>query len=151
MQGTLIKAIKPMARLSIEFKEPVLSNTPNKYLLVIIDEYSRFPFVFPCQHMTTSTVIKCLDKLFILCGTPGFIHSDNGPAFISHEFTSYLLQRGISSSKSSIYHPCGNVQAERTVQMVWKTIKLALKDAGLSIRHWETVLPDALVMKSQLF
>ena len=88
--------------------------------------------------------IECLDKLLTLYGTPEFIHSDNEPAFISHEFTSYLLHRGISSSKSSIYHPCGNEQAERTVQAVWKTIELALKDAGLSIRHWENILPDAL-------
>ena len=107
-QGTLIKAMKPMERLSIDFKGPVPSDTLNKYLLVIIDEYSRFPFVFPCRDMTTSTVIECLDKLFTLCGTPEFIHSDNGPAFIFHQFTSYLLQRGISSSKSSIYHPSGN-------------------------------------------
>ena len=143
-QGTLIKAMKPMERLSIDFKGPVPSNAPNKYLLVIIDEYSRFPFVFPCRDMTTSTVIECLDKLFTLCGTPGFIHADNGPAFISHEFTSYLLQRGISSSKSSIYHPSGNGQAERTVQTVWKAIEFAVKDAGSSIKHWETVIRDAL-------
>ena len=143
-QGTLIKAMKPMERLSIYYKGPIPSNTRNKYLLVIIDEYSRFPFVFSCRDMTTSTVVECLDKLFTLCGTPGFIHSDNGPAFISHEFTSYLLQRGISSSKSSIYRPSGNGQAKRTVQMVWKSNELALKDAGLSIKHWETVLPGAL-------
>ena len=114
-QGTLIKAIKPMERLSIDFKGSVPSNTPNKYLLVIIDEYSRFSFVFPCRDMTTSTVIECLDKLFTLCGTSVFIHSDKRPAFISHEFTSYLLQRRISSSKSSIYHSSVNGQAERTV------------------------------------
>ena len=138
-QGTLIKAIKPMERLSIDFKGPV----PFKYLQVIIDEYSRFSFIFPCRDMTTSTVIECLDKLFTLCGTPVFIHSDKRPAFTSNEFTSYLLQRRISSSKSSIYHPSGNGQAERTVQTVRKTIELALKEAGLSIKHWETVLPDA--------
>ena len=109
---TLIKEMKPMERLSIDFKGPLPSNTPDKYLPVIIDEHSRFPFVFPCRDMTTSTVIECLEKLFTLCGTTGFIHSDNGSAFISHEFTSYLLQKGISSSKSSIYHPCGNGQAE---------------------------------------
>jgi len=55
--------------------------------------------------MTTSTVIKCLDQLFALCGTAGFVHSDNGPPFVSKEFKMYLFERGIASSTSSVYHP----------------------------------------------
>ena len=31
------------------------------YLFIVFDEYSRFPFTFPCKDMTTSTAIKCLD------------------------------------------------------------------------------------------
>ena len=142
--GTLLKATQSMERLSVDFKGPLMSSTANKYLFVVIDEYSRFPFAFPCKDMTTSTVIGCLDKLFAICGTPGFIHSDNGPCFVSQEFRDYLLRRGISSSKSSVYHPSGNGQAERTVQTVWKTIKLALHAAKLPSSHWEVVLADCL-------
>ena len=39
-EGTLIKITRPMERLSIDFKEPILSVTTNTYLLVVIDEYS---------------------------------------------------------------------------------------------------------------
>ena len=38
----LIKATKPFEKISIDFKGPVPSTSHNKYLLVIIDEYSRF-------------------------------------------------------------------------------------------------------------
>ena len=140
----LIKAMRPMERISIDFKGPVPSATCNKYLLVVIDEFSRFPFVFPCPAMTTTIVLKCLDKLFTLCGTPAFIHSDNGPAFVSREFKNYLIQKRIASSKSSIYHPVGNGQAERTVGTVWKTIQLALKTRNLPMSQWELVVDDAL-------
>ena len=143
-QGTLIKATQPMERLSMDFKGPLPSSTRNKYLLIVVDEYSRFPFAFPCKDMTTSTVTQCLDQIFTLCGTAGFIHSDNGPCFVSQEFKTYLMRRGISSSKSSIYHPVGNGQAERTVQTVWKTIQLAIKKANLSLTQWEAVLADSL-------
>ena len=44
--GTLIKATQSMERLSVDFKGPLLSSTTNKYLFVVIDEYSRFPFAF---------------------------------------------------------------------------------------------------------
>ena len=55
------------------------------------------------------------------------MHLDNGPAFVSSEFRRYLLNRGIASSKSSIYHPSGNGQVENSVGTIWKAIKLCLK------------------------
>ena len=94
--------------------------------------------------MTTSTVIQCLDKLFTLCGTPGFIHSDNGSCVVSAEFKQYLMDRRIASSRSSIYLPAGNGQAEKTVGTIWKTVQLALKTQDLSVSQWEIVLDDAL-------
>ena len=82
---TLIKATKPFERINIDFKGPLVSNTRNRYMLVIIDEFSRFPFCFACPDMLTSTVIKCLDQLFSLCGMPNYIHSDQGKSFMSRE------------------------------------------------------------------
>ena len=47
-------------------------------------------------------------------------------------------------AKAACYHPSGNGQAERTVQTVWKTIKLALHPAKLPSSHWKVVLADCL-------
>ena len=74
--GTLIKATQPMERQSIDFKGPFKSTSRNTYMLTVVDEYSHFPFAFPCPNTLSSTVIKCLDQLFTLCGTPSYIHSD---------------------------------------------------------------------------
>ena len=62
----LIKATKLFETISMDFKGPVPSTSPNKYLLAIIDKYFRVPFVFPCSNMNSSTVIACLNKLFSL-------------------------------------------------------------------------------------
>ena len=144
VNNTLIKVTHPMEKLSIDFKGPLPSSSNNKYLFFIIDEYSRFPFAFLCKEMTSSVVINCFDKLFTLCGTPCFVHSDNGPAFVSSEFRRYLLTRGIASSKSSIYHPSGNGQVKKCVGTVWKALKLCLKTLKLPISRWELVLDNAL-------
>ena len=136
VNNTLIKATHPMERLSIDFEGSLPSSSNNKYLFIVINEYSRFPFAFPCKEMTSSVVINCLDTLFTLCRTPCFVHSDNGPAFVSSEFRRYLLNRGIASSKSSIYHPCGNGQVEKCVGTVWKAIKLCLKTLKLPSSRW---------------
>lgn len=112
-KGTLIKATQPMERLSIGFKGPLPSTTNIKYMLTVVDEYSRFPFVFPCPNMHSKTVIKCLESVFSLCGMPSFIHSDQGSSFISQELMVYLSQKGVATSKSTPYHPMGNGQVER--------------------------------------
>jgi len=47
----LIEATQPLERLSVDFKGPLPSSTKNRYLLTIVDEYSRFPFAFPCASV----------------------------------------------------------------------------------------------------
>ena len=133
-----------MERISIDCKGLLPSSSVNKYLLIVVDEYSHFPFAFPYKDMTTWTVTKCLDQIFILSGTSSFVHSNNAPSFCSHEFKTYLTSRGISSSKSSIYNPAGNGKAEKTVQTVWKKIQLALKSYNLPLSRWESVLAEVL-------
>ena len=66
----LMKATQPFERINIDFKGPLPTNNGNKYFLMVVDEYSRFPFVFPCPDVSTNTVIKCLTSLFSLVGMP---------------------------------------------------------------------------------
>lgn len=44
----LIKVTQPFVLQSIDFKGPLPSINRNRYFLSIINEYSRFHFVFPC-------------------------------------------------------------------------------------------------------
>nr|XP_039261686.1 uncharacterized protein LOC120337851 [Styela clava] len=142
--GTLIKATRPFERLSMDFKGPLPSRTKNVYMLTIVDEYSRFPFVFPCTNLSSAPVISCLEKLFALCGIPGYIHSDRGKSFMSAELRDFLLKRGVATSQSSPYHPIGNSQVERFNGIIWKAVRLCLRTYNLPITHWEYVLPKAL-------
>lgn len=143
-EGTLVQAMKPFDRLSIDFKGPLPSSSHNRYLLIMVDEYSRFPFAYPCQDLSADTVIKCLTSVFTLFGTPSYVHSDRGTSFMSSAVKSFLLRHGVSSSRSTPYHPIGNAQCERYVGIVWRTVLLALDSRSLSSRDWEIVLPDAL-------
>lgn len=142
--GHLIKATQPFERLNIDFKGPLPSNSRNKYLLIIIDEYSRFPFAYPCQDLSSQSVIASLKSLFSVFGTPCFIHSDRGTSFMSKEIKEFLDSCGVASSRTTPYNPQGNGQAERYVGSIWKTIELAVKSVGVDLRSWEQVLPEAL-------
>lgn len=140
----LIKATSPFERLSIDFKGPVPTSTNNRYILTIIDEFSRFPFAFACSDMSAKTVIKHLNNLFMLFGMPNYIHSDRGTAFLSSEVKEYLHSRGIATSRTTAYNPQGNGQVEKLNSTLWKAIRLGLRSHNLPIEHWEKVLDNAL-------
>ena len=42
---SLVKATQPMERLSLDFNCPLPPRTKNKYILTVVDEYSRFRVV----------------------------------------------------------------------------------------------------------
>ena len=69
-KGYLIKATQPLERLNIGFKGQLPTVSRNKYLLTIVDEYSRFPFAFACTDIASATVIKCFNQLFSIIGMP---------------------------------------------------------------------------------
>ena len=64
-RNVLLRATWPWERLSVDFKGPVRGSKP--YLLIIVDEYSRYPFVFPCSSTSSTTVMDSLNNLFCLC------------------------------------------------------------------------------------
>ena len=97
----MIKATQPVERLNIDFKGPLPTVSRNKYLLTIIDEYSRFPFAFACADIESVTVIKCFNQLFSIFGMPAYIHSDRAPNLISKEIKDYLFSKGIATSRTS--------------------------------------------------
>lgn len=142
--NTLIRATVPLERLSLDFKGPLPTSTQNKYLLTIIDEYSRFPFAYACPDTSTESVIKCLTDLFCTFGIPAMIHSDQGASFMSSELKEFLHSRGVATSRSSPYNPRGNGQVERLNKTLWQTVQLALKTKNLPISSWESVLPQSL-------
>ena len=63
--GQLIKATKVFERLNLDFEGSSPGNLRNRYFSIVIDEYSRVPFAFPCADLTPTSVIKCLQQFFL--------------------------------------------------------------------------------------
>ncbi|KRX75500.1 Pro-Pol polyprotein [Trichinella sp. T6] len=138
------EATQPFERLNIDFKGPLPGHQNQRYMFIVVDEYSRFPFAFPCADVSAASAEKCLVELYSLFGVPSYVHSDLGSAFASDEFRRFLLSKGIACSRTTPYNPQGNAQAERYTGTVWKIILLALKSQGLLTGQWPAVLPNAL-------
>ena len=61
-----------------------------EYVLVVIDEYSRFLEVDIIQSTTTMAFISKLDNIFTSHSNPGLTRSDSGLPFVSREINEYM-------------------------------------------------------------
>ena len=78
-QEHLVKATSAWERVSVDFKRPIVTSPRgNRFLFVVVDEYSRFPFAFAWKDTSASSVVKCLSKLFSLFGFSSYVHSARG-------------------------------------------------------------------------
>ena len=82
--------------LCTDFYGPLPSG---EYLLVIIDDYSRFPVVEFVRFTSANTGIPVLDKVLSTFGTPDILKSDNGAPFNSGQFHSYAENMGFKHRK----------------------------------------------------
>ena len=89
----------PWTHLAADFYGPV-SNT---YLLVVVDEHSRYPFVEFCASTSADAVIPILDKLFAMLGTPQVLKTDNGPPWCSHRMVQFADHLGFTHQRTTPY------------------------------------------------
>ena len=94
-----------MEWLNLDFKGPLPSNSNNKLILAIVDEYSRFPFIIPCQDVKSISVYKALCQIFFIFGVHAYFHSDRDAAFISSNLKKYLHEKRVATSCSTPYNP----------------------------------------------
>ena len=106
------------------------------YLLVLMDEHSRFPEVEIIRSTSTPVTIERLEKIFSAHGFPVEFVSDNGPPFNGHEFHNYLAQNGIKHRKITPYWPQANAHVERFMRTIEKSVRIANSQG----KNWETEL-----------
>ena len=102
------------------------------YLLIIVDEYSRFPIVEIVSSTSANVVIPKLDKIFSEHGIVEILKSDNGPPFNSHNFAQFAKELGFHHRKITPLWPRANAEVERFV----KTIKKVIKTATVNQSNW---------------
>ncbi|XP_068734663.1 uncharacterized protein [Montipora capricornis] len=91
----------PLGPVCVVYKMEVGSNDEKEgeTLLLLVDDYSRFPFVEPVSSTSASAVIPKLDQIFATFGTPKIVRSDNGPPFSGKEFAKFAHALGFSTAR----------------------------------------------------
>ncbi|KAM7282690.1 hypothetical protein ISCGN_002814 [Ixodes scapularis] len=66
-----------------------------RFFVTLVDYHSKWPEVMSVHNVTTASVIDFLKSVFAREGLPEEIVTDNGPQFISREFTEFLKNQAV--------------------------------------------------------
>ncbi|XP_053398170.1 uncharacterized protein K02A2.6-like [Mercenaria mercenaria] len=106
--------------VSLDFAGPF----PNgKHLLVLTDEYSRFPVVKIINSTSSKTVILKLDSIFSEFRICEFLKSDNGPPMNGHDFAQFANYMGFKHRRITPLLPQANGECERFMRSIGKAIR----------------------------
>ena len=114
-----------------------------KYLLTMIDRFTRWPAAVPLKDITTETVINALAHGWISAhGIPQTITTDRGSQFTSEVWAQLLSTWGINHSTTTAYHPEANGMVERLHRRLKESL-MAL--CGDERNEWYWKLPMTLL------
>ncbi|RWS00465.1 pol polyprotein-like protein [Dinothrombium tinctorium] len=110
------------------------------YVLVIVDQLSKYCVAEPLKNADSETTVKVLHEKWILkFGVPKVIVSDNGRNFVSEFTKSYFKRMGIIHKTSSPSHPQGHSPVERLIRTIQDGLSKVIDDTH---RNWKEKLPE---------
>ena len=123
---------RPFQRIHLDFFQK-----GSDHFQAVIDSHSKWLEV---KHMSSTTTERTVDELrliFAQHGLPEEVVSDNGPQFISNEFSEFMSKNGVKHTLVPPYHPQYNGAAERSVRVVKEAlVKQVLEgNRARSLKH----------------
>lgn len=91
-----------------------------KHILVIIDAFTKFVWLFPTK--STGEIVTCFNLIFHLFGFPRRIISDRGTGFTSHNFAKFVSEKNIKHILTAVASPWANEQVERVNRFLKSTL-----------------------------
>lgn len=105
---------RPFEILNLDHLGPFVKSTKgNQYILVMIDNLTKYVKLYAVRSCGTDGVIASLEKFILQFGIPRRIISDRGTAYTSRAFGEYCSRYGIKHTLNSVRHPQANGQVER--------------------------------------
>ena len=115
----------PFERVHMDILGPFVTSEDNyKYVLVMVDSFTRWTEMKPLLDQTAPTVAdNIFDEWVCRYGVPRVLVTDRGTNFLSHIVTQLNDRLGIKKVTTSSYHPQGNAVVERKNLDVTSTLK----------------------------
>jgi len=134
----------PFERVQMDILGPLpLTILGNKYLLVVVDCFTKWVEAFPLKNIRARTVAEVfLSQIVSRHGVPLEIHTDQGRNFESQVFRELSCALGIKKTRTSALHPQSDGQVERQHQTI---LNYLAKFISENQRDWDRWIPMCLL------
>ncbi|KAF4514208.1 UNVERIFIED_CONTAM: hypothetical protein B566_EDAN019430, partial [Ephemera danica] len=123
----------PGAAISCDLIGPLpKSPSGNEFALIVQDDFTRFPEIYPIRHATARAVVNGLLDYCCRYGFPGSARSDHGSQFAGRLWLETCARLGIKPRKTVVYRPQGN-----PTERINRTVKQCIKSYVDSHRDWD--------------
>ena len=96
----------PFYMIGVDLIGPLkLTRQGNKYILSIIDYYTKYAEAVALPNQEAETVVRALEQVFARHGMPSVLLTDQGRNFESHLVASICQLFGIEKRRTTAYHP----------------------------------------------
>lgn len=131
----------PFQKVYIDFCGPIVrSSTGSRYVLVILDAFSKWIQAIPCTRATASVTCKKLVNLWCTFGPPQMLVSDNATVFRSDLLHRMSLAWGIKQVFTAPYQPTSNM-VERSMRDLKASLSIMIRTCANDHRDWDRFLP----------
>ncbi|UYV63086.1 K02A2.6-like, partial [Cordylochernes scorpioides] len=130
----------PFERIAIDVAGPFpVTEDGNKYLLVAMDYFTKWPEVYAIPNQEAATVARVLvDNLICRFGVPLELHSDQGRNFESEIFRELCQVLGIWKTRTTPLHPQSDGMVERFNKTMVEHLSKVVEQ---NQRDWDRRLP----------
>lgn len=132
---------------------PIPSHKGFRYYLLIVDDLTRFTWLFPLHYKSEVKYVIQQFKAFVFTQFHTQIQtfrSDNGGEFINHFLQSLMLDHGIVHQTSCPHTPEQNGVAERKHRHLIETTITLLLQSHLPTSFWLEALTTAVYLTNRL-
>ncbi len=127
---------QPFEAISCDLVGSLPITAGNRYILTIMDRFTRYTVAVPLQRQTAEVVAQAiLDNWIYVYGAPKTILSDNGTQFASAVFRLIMKTIGTTQKFTTAYHPEANGMIERVHRYIKD--KLAIKAVNQDLNYWK--------------
>lgn len=131
---------RPFDIIHIDHLGPfVVSRNGFKYVLLVIDNLTKFVQLLLVRNTKTEAVLRKLQTFIGQFGAPGRIISDRGTCFTSIQFKNFCQRHGIQHILNSSRHPQANGLVERLNSTLLAKMQSTLEDE--EGRDWDKHIP----------
>ena len=125
-------------RVHADLLGPLRSSTPNKYVLVMSDAFSKWLEIVPIPDKSAETVAKGIYETWMCRNSPmDILVTDNGKEFKNKVMEELCKNNGVIQRFTSPYHPQSNAQCERQNRTILSYLKTFVDATTL---NWESKL-----------